>query len=135
ELEDSVAIERPLLDMGLGGHGTLLVSGSEWPQTLPPRPACALVNTPPTAVCAVISGASRRFSPSERGAAREEAASGGDGGAEEADDVVVHHVRRHPHGVDDGGGGRRPVADDAHAVDAEEHGAPVGVRIELRVER
>ena len=47
-----------------------------------------------------------------------------------ADQVGLDHLGGHPHGVDDRPGRRRAVADDAHAVDAEEHGAAGGLGVE-----
>ena len=54
-----------------------------------------------------------------------------DRGAEAVDDLGVVELLGHPHRVHDGRGRRRPVADDADAVDAEEHGAAGVVGVEL----
>src|SRR5258705_7231037 len=51
--------------------------------------------------------------------------------SEVGDQVAVDHVLGDAAGVDDGPGARRPMADDAHAVDAEEHAAAVGLGVEL----
>ena len=58
-----------------------------------------------------------------------------DGGAEAVDDLGVVELLGHPHRVDDGGGRRRAVADEAEAVDAEEHRPAGVVRVEGGVER
>src|SRR5687768_14378667 len=50
------------------------------------------------------------------------------------DQVVVDHVAGHADGVADRPGGRRPVADDADAVDAEKHRSAVGLGVELHDE-
>src|ERR1700738_5438354 len=47
------------------------------------------------------------------------------------DEAVLNRVPGRPHGIDDRPGPRRPVADDADTVDAEQHGPAVGVRVEF----
>src|SRR5947209_4676832 len=55
----------------------------------------------------------------------------GDGAPQAIDELPVDHFARHPHRVHNGASRRRPVADDADALDAQEHGPAGGVGVEL----